>query len=103
MRTPSQDGRNAEGTACIHTVPKTWPDQDCLHPYDAFTIDAMLLQIHTQPAPDQLCDTCGGPSEWMSQSVNLGNGNQEMAREMSPWRPRCADPSCQSRRPRHRR
>jgi hypothetical protein len=67
------------------------------------TIDAMLLQIHTQPAPDRLCETCGGPSEWMSQSLIPGNGTEEMAREWSPWTPRCADPWCQSRRPRHRK
>ena len=84
---------------CAQDVPRSGP----LAPDDSSTIDAMLLQIHTQPAPDRLCETCGGPSEWMSQSLIPGNGKEEMAREMSPWTPRCADPWCQSRRPRHRK
>ena len=67
------------------------------------TIDAMPLQIHTQPDPDHFCETCGGPSELVSQTITSGDGNETMAREVSPWTPRCADPSCQSRRPRHRR
>jgi hypothetical protein len=67
------------------------------------TIDAMPLQIHTQPDPDHFCETCGGPSELISQTITPWDGNEEMARDVSPWTPRCADPSCQSRRPRHRR
>ena len=67
------------------------------------TIDAMPLQIHTQPDPDHFCETCGGPSELVSQTITSWDGNETMAREVSPWTPRCADPWCQSRRPRHRR
>jgi hypothetical protein len=67
------------------------------------TIDAMPLQIHTQPDPDHFCETCGGPSELISQTITPWDGNETMAREVSPWTPRCADPWCQSRRPRHRR
>ena len=65
------------------------------------TIDAMPLEIHTQPDPDQLCETCGGPSELVSHTITSWDGNETMAREVSPWTPRCADPWCQSRRPRH--
>ena len=65
------------------------------------TIDAMPLQIHTQPDPDHFCETCRGPSELISQTITSGDGNETMAREVSPWTPRCADPWCQSRRPRH--
>ena len=65
------------------------------------TIDAMPLQIHTQPDPDHFCETCGGPSELVSQTITSWDGNETMAREVSPWTPRCADPGCQSRRPRH--
>jgi hypothetical protein len=67
------------------------------------TIDAMPLEIHTQPDPDHFCETCGGPSELISQTITSWDGNETMAREVSPWTPRCADPWCQSRRPRHRR
>ena len=67
------------------------------------TIDAMPLEIHTQPDPDHFCETCGGPSELVSQTITPWDGNETMAREVSPWTPRCADPGCQSRRPRHRR
>ena len=67
------------------------------------TIDTMPLQIHTQPDPDHFCDSCGGPSELISQTITGWDGNETMAREVSPWTPRCADPWCQSRRPRHRR
>ena len=65
------------------------------------TIDAMPLEIHTQPDPDHFCETCGGPSELVSQTITPWDGNETMAREVSPWTPRCADPWCQSRRPRH--
>jgi hypothetical protein len=65
------------------------------------TIDAMPLEIHTQPDPDHFCETCGGPSELISQTITPWDGNETMAREVSPWTPRCADPWCQSRRPRH--
>ena len=65
------------------------------------TIDAMPLQIHTQPDPDHFCETCGGPSELISQTITPWDGNETMARELSPWTPRCADPWCQSRKPRH--
>ena len=67
------------------------------------TIDAMPLEIHTQPDPDHFCETCGGPSELVPQTITSWVGNETMAREVSPWTPRCADPWCQSRRPRHRR
>jgi len=62
----------------------------------------MPLQIHIQPDPDHLCETCGGPSELTSHSITRWLGNK-MAREVSPPTPRCVDPSCQSRRPRHLR
>jgi hypothetical protein len=62
----------------------------------------MPLQIHIQPDPDHLCETCGGPSELISHSINRWHGN-EMTREVSPPAPRCVDPWCQSRRPRHLR
>jgi hypothetical protein len=65
------------------------------------TIDAMPLEIHTQPDPEHFCETCGGPSELISQTITSWDGNETMAREVSPWTPRCADPWCQSRRPRH--
>jgi hypothetical protein len=61
----------------------------------------MPLEIHTQPDPDHFCETCGGPSELVSQTITSWDGNETMAREVSPWTPRCADPWCQSRRPRH--
>jgi len=67
------------------------------------TIDAMPAQIHTQPDPDHFCETCGGPSELISQTITPWDGNKTMAREVSPWTPRCADPWCRSRRPRHRK
>ena len=70
-------------------------------PDDPPTIDAMPLEIHTQPDPDHLCETCGGPSELVSQTITPWDGDETMAREVSPWTPRCADPWCQSRRPRH--
>ena len=62
----------------------------------------MPLQIHIQPDPDHFCETCGGPSELTSHSITRWHGNK-MAREVSPPTPRCVDPSCQSRRPRHLR
>jgi transposase len=37
------------------------------------------------------------------QTITPWDGNEGMAREVSPWTPRCADPWCQSRRARHRR
>jgi len=61
----------------------------------------MPLEMHTQPDPDHLCETCGGPSELVSQTITPWDGDETMAREVSPWTPRCADPWCQSRRPRH--
>src|SRR3954447_13014489 len=67
------------------------------------TIDAMPLELHTQPDPDHFCETCGGPSELVSQTIAAWDGNETMAREVSPWTPRCADPWCPSRRPRHSR
>jgi len=70
-------------------------------PDDPPTIDAMPLEIHTQPDPDHLCETCGGPSELVSQTITPWDGNETVAREVSPWTPRCADPWCKSRRPRH--
>ena len=59
------------------------------------------LGIHTQPDPDHFCKTCGNPSELVSLTITPRDGNETMAREVSPWAPRCADPWCQSRRPRH--
>jgi hypothetical protein len=53
------------------------------------TIDAMPLEIHTQPNPDHFCETCGGPSELVSQTITSWDGNETMAREVSPWTPRC--------------
>ncbi len=64
-------------------------------------IDGMPLEIHTQPDPDHFCETCGGPSELVSPTITPWDGNETMAREVSPWTPRCADPWCQSRRSRH--
>jgi hypothetical protein len=64
------------------------------------------LHVHyagAQPDPDHFCETCGGPSELISQTITPWDGNETMAREVSPWTPRCADPWCRSRRPRHRR
>ena len=49
------------------------------------TIDAMALQLHTQPDPDHFCETCGGPSELVSQTITPWDGNETMAREVSPW------------------
>ena len=54
------------------------------------TIDAMPLEIHTQPDPDHFCETGGCPSELISQTITTRDGNQTMAREVSPWTPRCA-------------
>src|SRR3954462_5926537 len=65
------------------------------------TIDAMPLELHTQPDPDHFCETCGGPSELVSQTITSWDGNETMAGEVSPWTPRWADPWCPSRRPRH--
>ena len=48
------------------------------------TIDAMPLQIHTQPDPDHFCETCGGPSELISQTITPWDGNETMACEVSP-------------------
>jgi len=62
----------------------------------------MPLQIHIQPDPDHLCQTCGGPSELTSYGITRWLGNK-MARDVSPPTPRCVDPWCQSRRPRHLR
>jgi len=70
---------------------------------DPPTIDAMPLQIHTQPDSDHFCEACGGPSELISQTISPWDGNEEMAREVSPWTPRCADPWCRCRRPRHQK
>jgi hypothetical protein len=61
------------------------------------------FRFHTQPDPDHFCETCGGPSEVVSQTITPRDGNETMAREASRWTPRCADPWCPSRRPRHRR
>ena len=66
---------------------ETGPGTDA--PDDPPTIDAMPLQIHTQPDPDQLCETCGGPSELVSQTITPWDGNETMAREVSPWTPLC--------------
>ena len=85
-------------TATFETGPRVSPGR-CARPPP--TIDAMPLQIHTQPDPDHFCETCGGPSELVSQTITPWDGNETMAREVSPWTPRCADPWCQSRRPRH--
>jgi hypothetical protein len=87
-------------TATFETGPRVSPDRCARRPP---TIDAMPLQIHTQPDPDHFCETCGGPSELVSQTITPWDGNETMAREVSPWTPRCADPGCQSRIPRHRR
>jgi hypothetical protein len=86
--------------------PRSRPVRVCLAtdtPDGHSTIDAMPLQIHTQPDPDHMCQTCGGPSELISQTITPWDGNEETVREVSPWTPRCADPRCHSRRPRHRR
>jgi hypothetical protein len=40
----------------------------------------------------EVCETCGGPSELISQTIIPWDGNETMAREVSPWTPRCADP-----------
>ena len=53
------------------------------------TIDAMPLEMHTQPDPDHLCETCGGPSDLVSQTITPWDGNETMAREVSPWTPLC--------------
>jgi hypothetical protein len=45
------------------------------------TIDAMPFQIHTWPDPDHLCETCGGPSELISQTITAWDGNDTMAGE----------------------
>ena len=45
------------------------------------TIDAMPLQIPTQPDPDHFCETCRGPSELVSQTITSWDGNETMARE----------------------
>ena len=87
-------------TATFETGPCVSPDRGARGPP---TIDAMPLEIHTQPDPDHFCETCGGPSELVSQTITAWDGNETMAREVSPWTPRCADPGCQSRIPRHRR
>src|ERR1700694_6144176 len=47
------------------------------------TIDAMPLEIHTQPDPDHFCETSGGPSEFVSQTITSRDGNETMAREVS--------------------
>ena len=44
----------------------------------------MPLQLHTQPDPDHFCETCGGPSELISQTITSWDGNETMAREVSP-------------------
>ena len=89
-----------QGAATFETGPRVSRDRCARRPP---TIDAMALQIHTQPDPDHFCETCGGPSELVSQTITPWDGNETMAREVSPWTPRCADPGCQSRIPRHRR
>ena len=89
---------------CGQDAPRSRPVRACPGtdaPDGPPTIDAMPLEIHTQPDPDQLCETCGGPSELVSHTITSWDGNETMAREVSPWTPRCADPWCQSRRPRH--
>jgi hypothetical protein len=48
------------------------------------TIDSMPLEIHTQPDPDHFCETCRGPSELVSQTITSWDGNETMAREVSP-------------------
>jgi hypothetical protein len=64
-----------------------------MDPTGPVTIDAMLFQIHHQPAPNHFCETCGGPSELMSQRLVPVDGSQHQVREVSPWTPRCADPA----------
>ena len=105
------NGPAAEAATGTVPVSKLWPR--CVHFRDRSargrgptrpTVPhnrAMPLEIHTQPDPDHLCETCGGPSELVSQTITPWDGNETMAREVSPWTPRCADPWCQSRRPRH--
>jgi hypothetical protein len=63
----------------------------------------MPLQLHTRPDPSHSCETCGGPCELVSQTITPCDGSDTPARELSPAAPRCANPSCRSRRPLHRR
>ena len=56
------------------------------------TINAMPLQIRTQPDPEHFCETCGGPSELISHTITRWDGNETMAREVSPWTPPGAHP-----------
>jgi hypothetical protein len=44
----------------------------------------------TLRTPDHFCETGGGPSELISQTITTRDGNQTIAREVSPWTPRCA-------------
>ena len=64
-------------TATFETGPRVSPDRCARRPP---TIDAMPLQIHTQPDPDHFCETCGGPSELVSQTITPWDGNETVAR-----------------------
>jgi hypothetical protein len=86
---------------CGHSRDRCAPCPGTNAPDGPPTIDTMPLEIHTQPDPDHFCETCGGPSELVSQTITSWDGNEPMARDVSPWTPRCADPRCRSRRPRH--
>src|SRR3979411_3198849 len=85
--------------------PRSRPVRACLGtdgPDGPAATGAMPLEIHTQPDPDRFCETCGGPSELVSQKISSWDGNETMAREVSPWTPRGADPWGQGADPRHR-
>src|SRR6202022_4381282 len=97
---PSGYPNCGQGAATFETGPRVSRDRCARR---SPTIDAMPLEIHTQPDPDHFCETCGGPSELISQTITPWDGDETMAREVSPWTPRCADPWCRSRRPRHQR
>ena len=87
-------------------VSRLWPRCGCLQTDSLdgpFTINAMLFQIHTQPAPSHMCETCGGPSELAFHRLVPFDGNEQQVRLVSPSIPRCTDPGCQSRLPRHHR
>jgi hypothetical protein len=57
---------SAPGIQIVAKVrPRSRPVRACPgtdEPDGAPTIDAMPLQIHTQPDPDRFCETCGGPA-----------------------------------------
>jgi hypothetical protein len=88
---PAREAHNCNGFA---PVSKLWPrcgrvrDRSARVRTDAPdgppTIDAMPLEIHTQPDPEHFCETCGGPLELVSLTITPWDGNETTAREMSP-------------------